>query len=257
MKVTVCELNDEPSKFTRDWEQLVTHVKSESSDLVVLPEMPFFYWFCASPTFNAQTWSEAVKAHRRWEKRLRELAPAAVAGSSPVENKEERRNQVFLWTQQGGLKRAHEKRFLPDIKGYWEASWYNRGDGSFNAIDVMKYRLGFMICSDIWAMEHARNYARQGIHLLVVPRATEKSTRDKWLAGGKVAAVVSGAFCLSSNRVGRRNPAVFGGLGWVIGPDGEVLGTTSSREPFVTIAIDLAAAERAKSTYPRSALASD
>ncbi len=36
MRVTICELNDEPSKFTHDWELLVKHARKESSDLVVL-----------------------------------------------------------------------------------------------------------------------------------------------------------------------------------------------------------------------------
>ncbi len=256
MRITVCELNDDPSKFAHDWELLVKHANNEASDLVVLPEMPFSPWFCASPEFNLKIWKEAVQTHKQWQRRLRELAPATVVGSNPINKKEGRRNEGFIWTRKAGLKRAHEKRYLPNIKGYWESSWYQRGDGSFDAVDVTHYRLGFMICSDIWAMEHARNYADQGIHIIAIPRATEKSTRDKWLAGGKVAAVVAGAFCLSSNRIGRRDPANFGGLGWIIGPDGEVLGTTSRQKPFNTVKIDLAAAERAKGTYPRSALKS-
>ena len=36
MKVTVCELNDEPGAFQRDWERLISHVKTESSDLVTI-----------------------------------------------------------------------------------------------------------------------------------------------------------------------------------------------------------------------------
>ncbi len=219
--------------------------------------MPFSPWFPASPKFNPQTWKEAIRTHKQWQKRLPELSPAIVVGSNPINKKDGRRNEGFVWIQKEGLKRTHEKRYLPNIKEYWEASWYQRGNGSFDAVDVMHHRLGFMICSDIWGMEHARNYATQGIHILVIPRATEKSTLDKWLAGGKVAAVVSGSFCLSSNRIGRRGGATFGGLGWVIGPDAEVLGTTSRREPFLTIEADLAAADRAKSTYPRSALESN
>lgn len=42
-----------------------------------------------------------------------------------------------------------------------------------------------------------------------------------------------------------------GGQGWIIGPDGEVLGMTSSEQPFVTVDIDLSLADRAKDTYPR------
>jgi N-carbamoylputrescine amidase len=40
----------------------------------------------------------------------------------------------------------------------------------------------------------------------------------------------------------------------VVSTDGEVMASTSPGEPFVTVDIDLALAERAKSTYPRYVL---
>jgi N-carbamoylputrescine amidase len=89
--------------------------------------------------------------------------------------------------------------------------------------------------------------------LLVCPRVTPKSSVDKWIAGGRAAAVVSGAFCLSSNLNGPNTESIaFGGAGWVIEPEeGSVWGVTSRSEPFLTVDIDLAEAERAKHTYPR------
>ena len=44
----------------------------------------------------------------------------------------------------------------------------------------------------------------------------------------------SGAFALSSNR-----SAPFEGQGWIVAPDGCVLGTTSRTQPFVSLEIDL------------------
>jgi predicted amidohydrolase len=41
-KVTICELNDHPKQFEKDWEKLVEHVQNKQSDLVLLPEMTFF-----------------------------------------------------------------------------------------------------------------------------------------------------------------------------------------------------------------------
>ena len=85
------------------------------------------------------------------------------------------------------------------------------------------------------------------MHLIVCPRATLLPTRDKWIAGGRVAAVVSGAYCVSSNfsgPVGRRVPVGTcppGGAGWIIEPEeGEVLGVTTREAPFLTAEIDLA-----------------
>jgi hypothetical protein len=64
----------------------------------------------------------------------------------------------------------------------------------------------------------------------VTPRATEKASVQKWLPAGRVAAIVSGACSLSSNRSGGTGAVTFGGCGWVIDP---------------------AVAEQAKKTYLR------
>jgi N-carbamoylputrescine amidase len=78
-------------------------------------------------------------------------------------------------------------------------------------------------------------------------------SNEKWLIAGRAAAIVGGVFSLSSNRCGLGREGVeFGGVGWVIDPEGTVLGVTSPSEPYLTIDIDLEKAVRAKTTYPRS-----
>ena len=252
LKATVCEFQDNPADFIQEWEQLVAHVKAESSDVILLPEMPFYPWFPRTQPFDSAVWETAVNAHDVWQKRFNEVAPAIVLGSRPVNNRNRRYNEGFVWEQHQGYRMAHHKYYLPDEEGFWEASWYHRGDRRFTPIESGDMRLGFLICSELWFMEHARAYGKAGVNLIVTPRATEKATVDKWLVGGRTAAVVSGAFSLSSNRASSDGHLTnFGGQGWVIGPDGEVLGLTSREQPFVTIDIDLHQAEQAKQTYPR------
>ncbi len=252
MRVTVCELNDAPDAFASDWKQLVAHAKSQGSQLVLLPEMPFSSWFGATEQFDAELWQQAVAAHEAWLARLFELAPAVVLASRPVNQAGRRLNQGFVWDPTAGYRAAHLKYYLPNEAGFWEASWYERGDGRFNALSCGAVSIGFQICTELWFMQHARAYGKAGVHLIVNPRATPRLTLNRWLVGGQVAALVAGAFCLSSNRVSGGEQAVtFGGQGWIIGPDGVVLALTSSERPFVTLDINLEEAEAAKSTYPR------
>src|SRR5262249_58801745 len=44
MKITVCELPDEPSRRDAAWAELVRHLRAQPTDVVVLPEMPFCEW---------------------------------------------------------------------------------------------------------------------------------------------------------------------------------------------------------------------
>jgi N-carbamoylputrescine amidase len=252
LRVTVCELSNDPVELERDWAGLITHVRAASSDLVVLPEMPFAPWFAVMRQFDLNVWQAAVAAHDAWIERLVDLAPAAVIGSRPINANQRRLNQGFVWDREAGYRPAHTKYYLPDEAGFWEASWYRRGDGDFSPFQSGDVLAGMLICTDLWFLDRARAYGQAGIHLLAVPRATPRETLEKWQVGGRAAAVVAGAFVVSSNPVSRVDEAAnLGGQGWVVGPDGDVLGLTSGEQPFLTIEIDLQEAERAKQTYPR------
>ena len=249
MRVTVCQLPDPLLEFEDAWGRLAVH--SEGCGLVVLPELPFYPWVAWTNQYEADVWDEAVAAHQKWMSRLNELGARAVVGSAAVGARgADRRNRAFVWDE-GELTMSHEKYYLPEEPGFWEASWYERGEGTFEATRAAGHDVGFLLCTEMWFTDRAREYARQGIRLLFTPRVTEGRTADKWIAGGRSAAVMSGAFSLSSNRVGSNNGVDFGGVGWVIDPDGEILATTSLEEPFVTVEIDPVAADDAKSTYPR------
>jgi N-carbamoylputrescine amidase len=147
---------------------------------------------------------------------------------------------------------VHAKVYLPDEQGFWEASWYDAGPNEFAVVDVQGVRIGFLICTELWFQTHARAYAAQGVDVLCVPRATPLSSVDKWIAGGCTASVVSGAFCLSSNRHSSNNGIMWGGAGWIVEPEaGRLLGMTEMSRPFLTLNIDLALSKVAKTTYPR------
>ncbi|MDY6792082.1 MAG: carbon-nitrogen hydrolase family protein [Thermodesulfobacteriota bacterium] len=253
MRVTVCELPNDFAVFNNAWDQLVHHIGKHRSEVVVLPEMPFFHWLAHKKEANAHQWEQAVKAHDEWITRLHVLAPAIVISTMPVINDGRRENIGYIWEPDNGIKVAHTKYYLPDEPGFWEASWYQRGDGKFSAAKTSKGKVGFLICTELWFNSHAREYGKQGIHLLVCPRATPSSSVKKWVFGGQTAAVVSGAFCLSSNLAGTTSAGGdFAGVGWIIEPEeGKILGLTSPKQPFLTIDVDLNEAEKAKKTYPR------
>jgi N-carbamoylputrescine amidase len=250
LRVTACELPEYGPDFEQHWQALAAHVAAERSDLVVLPEMPFAPWLATRRGGADAEWDGAVALHAAWMQRLAELGAPAVAGSAAVTEADVRRNAGFAWSAAQGVQLVHRKHYLPDEPGYWEASWYQAGSNGFHAFDAGGVRAGMQICTDLWSLEDSRRLGRQGAQLLLVPRATPAGSRDKWLAGGRTAGVVAGAFTASSNRADAGD-GLFGGLAWITGPEGEVLGTSSPDAPFVTVAIDLTQAAAARSSYPR------
>jgi N-carbamoylputrescine amidase len=253
VRITVCQLDNDAKAFEPQWIALCAHVADAGSDLVLLPEMPFSPWLADTRKVDPARWRDAVRQHDRWLTRLVDCAPAAVAGTRPVLRDGIPLNEAFVWTRTDGYTGVHAKVYLPDEPGYWEASWYRPGPRSFEPVRIGDATAAFLICTEMWFMRHARSYAKQGVQLLLVPRATPLYSNDKWLAGGRAAAVVAGAYCLSSNRQGvPPSGLAFGGGGWIIEPqEGEVQGVTKSEAPFLTLDLDLGESDRAKDTYPR------
>ncbi len=259
MRVTVCELRNDPAGLEEDWRSLAAHVRDAASDLVLLPEMPFHPWLASTRDVDPMRWQASVAAHDAWAARLHELGAATVVATRPVVDGGDRFNQALVWqADSGDVPVSHRKQYLPEEAGFWEALWYSPGPAGTECVTAGKPKgpravIGFAICTEMWFLHRARAYSKQGVQLLASPRATLLPSVDKWLAGGRAAAVVSGAFSLSSNLAGSAGKhGDWGGGGWIVEPEeGEVLATTSRASPFATVEIDLAVADVAKSTYPR------
>src|SRR2546421_6683906 len=254
MKITVCQLHDARDAFGKDWEELLDHVKVQESELVLLPEMPFFQWFPVSRRFDAGVWRAAVSAHGVGEQRLAEVAPARVLGTRPIDFGNVRCSAGFIWNAEEGIATVHAKACLANVEGAWESLWYDKAVPEFVPAQVDGASVGMLIGSELWLMEQARVYGEDDVHVIAVPRVSLSrhtpgtTTDEEWVAAGCTAAVTAGAYCISSCRAG--SGAGSGGPGWIISPDGVPLAITSYDRPFASAGVDLETADQGKQTYP-------
>ncbi len=227
-----------------DWDALIQHVRAERSELVLVPEMPFSPWFPTPRKFDAAVWRAALAAHDAWEPRLSELMPAIALGTRPVDFGNIRYNAGFYWKEEEGITETiHVKSCLANEEGWWETTWYANAVPDFEPAAVGPARIGMLIGRELWLVEQARLYGEDGVHIIAVPRVDRSSEVaagiDDWLEAGRNAARTSGAYCISSSRGSHADD--IGGAGWVISPAGEPMALTSRDQPFVSVAVDLAA----------------
>lgn len=238
LKVTVCEMD-----CGLGYRQFEDQIKEEKSDLVILPEMPAYFWFPSLPNFNEDVWQGALNAHNRFIAKLHEFS-ATVISTRPIQEGDLRLNQAFCYFND--YQPLRNKYYFPNEDGFYEARWFHRKERDFKVFKIDRISIGILICSELMFNEIARHYGKQNAHIIVVPRATTNLKR--WKVALQMAAIVSGSYVLSSNRVGEIG---FNGFGCVVSPDGDMIAYTSKSEPFVTVEIDLKEAEKAKKTYPR------
>lgn len=251
MRITVCELPHAPAQLDAAWPALCDHARSERSELLLLPEFAFVEPVWETLPVDPARWDAAVALTDQWMARLPELGTDGVVGARPVTVNGRRFNQGFLWSGKAGQQPLRRKYHLPDEPGGWEGHWFERGDDGFPGFAAGPLSFGLNICSELWALDTYAAYAAHGgVQAILSPRATAAATTAKWLAVGTVAAVRTGAYSLSSNRVDAA-AGTYGGAGWVISPDGDLLARTTAQQPFCTVALDLGAVAQARGTYPR------
>jgi N-carbamoylputrescine amidase len=248
MRVTVCELPHEPDALATAWAALCEHTVRHASELVLLPEFAMVEPLWQDEFFDSARWATAEARSEIWRHRLGELGVAHVVGTRPVTIDDRRFNQGFFWSASGELTPLRRKFYLPDEPGNWEARWFDRGDSHFAEYCTDAWSFGLNICTELWAVETYAAYAARGVQVILSPRATAAATTAKWLSVGVVAAVRSGAFSLSSNRVD--STGACGGVGWIIDPSGHILALTTTDAPFATVNIDLTASAAARDDYP-------
>jgi predicted amidohydrolase len=237
MKITVCELPDQRKSFDKAWGDLVDHVGAQKSELVVLPDMPFSSWFAGSDRFDRGVWAAAVRDHDEWEHRLRELGPAIVMASRPVDFGNERYDEGFLWEEPLGMLSVHAKSFLPDVQGAREGSWYDSATAEFVPLEVRGLRIAMLIGGEMWA---PRGYEEEHLDVLAIPRAGDMAALGDCVQRACSLAQHAHAFAVSSNRSG-----TFGGQAWIISPEGQLLGQTSADAPFLSMEVALRATNSA------------
>jgi N-carbamoylputrescine amidase len=232
MRVTVCELPHEPEALAAAWAGLCRHTSRHRSELVLLPEFALVDPVWEADAFDPGRWAQVLAQSDAALDRLTELQAAHVVGTRPASIDGRPFNQAFLWSAPGSLTPLRSKCYLPCEPGGWEARWFDRGERDSPVFRADDLSFGLNICTELWALETYAAYAAQDVQAILSPRATAAATTGRWLSVGIVAAVRSGAFSVSSNRVDPTGAC--GGVGWIITPEGQVLASTSPAAPFAT-----------------------
>ena len=249
MRVGFVEWPEELAPYGSEWAGIASRLADARVEMLITNELPFGPWIADRKPFDRRAAQASIDAHAAGFEALAELGIPAIVSSRPVWAADRLLNQAVA-LEGGGIRAIHTKQYFPEEPGWYEASWYESGADCFNSADVSGLRMGVMLCTDAMFNEHARHYGRQGAVLIAMPRAAGAST-DNWLTAGRMAALVSGSYVVSSNRYGRsKGGTVFGGAGFAFGPGGILLSTTDSANPLLIVDVEPELAVRQRSEYP-------
>jgi N-carbamoylputrescine amidase len=231
------------------WQTLSDSVMAARPDILVTNELPFGRWIAEASAFSDHEAGRSIHAHEKGLEALIALDLPAVISSRPVRNGNRLANEAFV-LEKGAVRALHRKQYFPNEPGWFESEWY-AGDGSgFEVGEVLGIKVGVLLCTDAMFNEHARAYGRQKASLIALPRASGMNL-ESWKIAGAMASLVSGAYVVSSNRIGRSTGGTqFGGGGFAYAPQGRLLTMTNPDNPLRTVEVDLNEINLAQRDYP-------
>lgn len=236
-----------PDGLTADdarWEAIEAEVARSQPDVLVTNELPFGPWIAEGAAFTDAAADASIAAHEAGLDRLARLNVTTVISSRPVREGCRLVNEAIA-IERGVVRALHRKQMFPDEPGWFESRWYVADRSGFAVADIQGIKVGVLLCTEAMFNERARAYGRDGAALIVIPRATGSSL-EPWKIAGAMAALVSGAYVVSSNRAG----GAFGGHGFGWAPGGRLLGETSETDPLIVLQLDTAVTEAAQRSYP-------
>jgi N-carbamoylputrescine amidase len=249
LRIAFVEWPDDLAPDSPRWGELTAAVAAAHPDILITNELPFGPWLAEEAAFSPGAAQASVAAHEAGLEALSVLGVPAVISSRPIWRGERLANEAFVL--EGGVARPlHRKQYFPDEPGWYESGWYGPDGTGFEVAEVLGIRLGVLLCTEAMFNEHARGYGRQGASLIVIPRASG-TDQETWRIAGAMAALASGAYVVSSNRVGpSRGGVMFGGGGFAYAPRGRLLAATDPEHPILTFELEPETAAQAQRDYP-------
>jgi predicted amidohydrolase len=232
----VSEVFWEPDGLGRLAERLDQCVE-RGADLAVLPELPLNPWRPAT--------KEAVEQDAETMDGRRALAMAAAARAAgiglvggiihrdPASGR--RTSRVLVFDRGGELVATYEKLHLPEEPGFWETSHYEPGTIPPHRVDAFGMPVGLQVCSDANRPEGSHLLGAQGAQAILIPRATEERTYQRWKIVFRASALTSCCYVLSVNRPDPEQGVLIGGPSIAVDPNGTVLLETTDRIGIVTL----------------------
>jgi predicted amidohydrolase len=163
----------------------------------------------------------------------------------------------------GRVLHRHRKVYLPTYGMFDEGRYFGAGD-RVRAYDASGgWRMGLLVCEDLWHPALTYLLAASGANLIVAQAAA--AGRGAWEGGAEggrfaswkaweslavAAATAYAVYVVVANRVGVEGSAVFAGGSLIVGPDGSVLARGDDlHKDRVTADLSLDAVARARRPY--------
>ena len=234
---------------TQRLRERLAEAADRGADLAVLPEIPLHPWRPATKEAHDDDAEPMDGPRATAQQEAAKEAGIGLVGGIIHRAQDGRRTSRALVIDSGGEVRAtYEKLHLPEEPGFWETSHYEPGTEAPRRIDAFGVPIGVQICSDNNRPEGTHLLGAQGAMAVLVPRASEEKTYQRWKTVFRSNALTGCLYVLSVNRPDPEEGVLIGGPSVAIDPTGFAVLETTDRLALVTL--DATVVTDARRNYP-------
>ena len=231
-------------------EERLAEAAARGADIALLPELPLNSWCPA--TRDAVDGDAETEGGPRTEIMGGAANRAGIGLVGGIIHRDpdsgRRTSRALVFSPAGGIAARYEKLHLPEEPGFWETSHYEPGDEPPRPIGAFGLPFGIQVCSDTNRPEGTHLLGAAGALAVLIPRASEERTYQRWKTVFRANAVTSCLYVLSVSRPYPEAGALIGGPSVAVDPGGEVLLETTDTIGLVTL--DSTVVHRARAAYP-------
>jgi NAD+ synthase len=213
---------------------LAARAKAKDADLVVFPELAV----CGYPPEDLVLKDAFLDAV---EQAVAELAAATRDGpgmlvGAPWRGDGQRYNAALL-LDGGRITATVLKHHLPNYGVFDEIRVFASAPHPATSVDFRGYRLGVMICEDMWFADSAAALKASGAELLIVPNGSpfEMDKANQRLVHATGRAAETGLPLVYVNQIGGQDELVFDGTSFVIDAKGRLVAQLPAWEEAVEV----------------------
>lgn len=224
MRIALAQLNllvgDVAGNAQRIRDTVARARQEQNADLVICPELALSGYPPEDLLFHRGL---RHQIERELNAFAEQTLPAAVLLGYPEYAGDKIYNAAAIFDGKGSLVR-HRKTCLPNYRVFDEKRYFEAGDGA-TVIEMRGFRLGVLVCEDIWEQEPARAARAAGAEILLVLNASpfelRKQSMREDIVRQRIAEVRVPVIYV--NLIGGQDELVFDGNSFAMDGDGQVV----------------------------------
>ncbi len=245
MKICTISMNPKLGDKKKNIEKMEKFIKKNEADLYVFGEMSLTGYACREEIFSLAEGKDGESIMR-----IQEICgEKGVIFGMPFEEREGIIYNSAVCVKPDGVE-TYNKNFLANFGPFEEKFYFSPGK-SLPVFNFKEWKIGIVICYDIFFPELVKGMALKGVDLIVCISASPSTTRKQFESVLPARAIENTAFLCYSNLVGEENGLSFWGGSRIYKPNGEIINKTEYfKEESILCDIDINELKEARIARP-------